>query len=407
MLTYYRPPRHRLLGQDYYKRLLATGPSGYWPLWDNAGAQAQGLILSAASENLVSNPTFEALHGIETFAGWRDRAGTGAIADEGTIVHAGSHAAKLTRGDDDNLWISQDLKVVPGDTLSLSFWARGDGSVAGRYCLYDLINAGWIVAFTTTGVTAAAYSEVTASPTVPAGCTRLRLYLAGPTEAGSVYFDDCTLTGTGSLHGSYAPSGVTLAQPGIGDGKAAASFSGAATCVLLGSNRFNAVWDGDLGSAIVWGKMSTAQWADTAEHRYLFHAKSANDPHAYIVFGKQNVAKTLFWRRKQADGKDTNEQTYAFGTGPVTWFCMGYCWDTTTPRLRGYLYVPGSLPFTEVFSMAGGDMDAWSTNPVNDYNTALMAGSTEAQEWTGLGAHACYWGGRTLSKAEMQHVMVL
>jgi len=229
----------------------------------------------------------------------------------------------------------------------------------------------------------------------------------GPTQAGSVYFDDATLTGTGTLHGSYPATGVTLGAVGIGDGRSGATFSGTATCALIGSNRFDAVWDGDLGSAIAWGKMTTAQWADTAEHRYMFHVKSAADPNCYVVFGKQNVAKTLFWRRKQADGSDTNEQTHLFSTGPETWFCMGYTWDTTTPRLRGYLYVPGTLPFTEVFTIAGADMDAWGTNPANDYNSVIMAGSTAAQEWTGDGAHVCYWAGQALSYAQMQHVMVL
>jgi len=154
--------------------------------------------------------------------------------------------------------------------------------------------------------------------------------------------------------------------------------------------------------------MTSAQWADTAEHRYLFHPKSAADANVYLVFGKNSAAQTLFWRRKAGSGLDTNEQTYAFSpAGPAdTWFCMGMTWNQATPRLRGYLYVPGVLPFTEQFDEAGSDVDPWGTNPVDDYNTVIMAGATDAQEWAGDGAHVAYWS-RQLSKAEMQHVMVL
>jgi len=412
MLTFYRPARSRVLSQAYYTRLLKMSPSGYWPLWDGHGARATSLITAQASENLLSYGTFETAGSTETFAGWIDRAGTGAIADEGSIVHAGSHACKLTRGDDNNLWVYQDVVVVPGDSLALSLWARGDGSVGGRYALYDLINSAWIKEMTATAVTATSYAQVQAAITVPATCTLARLYLAGPTAAGSVYFDDVTLTGLGTLHGSYSPSGVTYGQAGIGDGHSACSFSGTATSVLIGSKRFNAIWDPNLGSAIAWGKIAASDWTDTAEHRYLFHPKSSADPNYYIVFGKNgDAAHTLFWRRKVGNGKDSNEHTYAFDpAGPdALWFCMGMTWDTTTPRLRGYLYVPTVLAFTQVFDEAGADMDEWSTttHPVDDYNTCLMAGATQAQEFVGSGAHACYWGGKALSAADMRHAMVL
>jgi len=395
-------------GRPYYKKVLSYAPTAYWPLWEPSGYMAKSLVVNdVAAENLLSYGGFEtdsASHGL-TFAGWQQRVGTGAIADEGVLVHSGSHAAKLTRGTDDNTWIYEDVKVVPGDSLSLSFWARGDGSVSGRYAAYDRTNSAWIIGFTTTGVTGAAYAEVTDTVIVPATCGVIRLYLAVSTSAGDVYFDDVSLDGQGVLDGAYPPSGATLGQPGIGDGHTSAQFTGVATSVYIGSNRFDAVWNGDKGSAIAWGRMSAAQWADVAEYRYLFHPKSANDAHYYVAFGKASVANRLAWRRKVGLGLDTNEQTYTFGAAPGGWVCMGYVWDITVPNLRGYLYAPDDLAFTEVFDIAGADMNAWGTHPVNDINTVLMAGSTEAQEWTGWGAHVAYWAGQAFTAVQMQQLM--
>ena len=71
----------------------------------------------------------------------------------------------------------------------------------------------------------------------------------------------------------------------------------------------------------------------------------------------------------------------------------------------GYVYVPGELAFTEVFDVAGLDMNPWGAHPVTDLNTVLMAGSTSAQEWIGWGAHVAYWRGRALTAEETKQII--
>jgi hypothetical protein len=399
--------RRRIWG-GYTNKLLGYGPDVYWPLSDASGIVGKSLICNTAIENLVANPGFEYTGGAN-WTGWVERVGTGAIADEGVIVHSGSHAAKLTRGADSSTWIYQYIKVIPGETLALSLYARGDGTNEGRYAVYDYNNSAWITPMTVTGVAAAAYAEVTDTIDVPATCNLITLYLAVPTTGGLCYFDDISITGVGTLDGAYVGSGITLGQPGIGDGNPAAHFDGNNTTFFTGSQRFNAVWDGDVGTAIAWGCIAAADWTDTDAYRYLFHPKSMNDAHYYVVFGKADVAHRLIWRRKAGAGKNVNEQSYTFApTGPDnTWFCMGYTWDINVPNLRGYLYAPGVLDFTEVFDVAGADMDAWGDHPVTDQSCVMMAGGLSGQEFEGKGAHIAYWAGRAFTAAQMQDIMTL
>ena len=237
----------------------------------------------------------------------------------------------------------------------------------------------------------------------------MKLYFAVPTAAGSCYFDDVTVTGETSLNGSYSGAGITFGQPGIGDGNTSVNFNGVTTFVLVGSNRLDAVWNGDKGSAIAWGNIAAGDWTDVAEFRYLFHMKSINDSSVYLAFGKHNVAHQIFWRRKLGVAVSDNEQTYTFApSGPTSFFCMGYVWDVSVPRLRGYVYAPGVLPFTEVFNVAGADMNAWGDHPVsNGLDALLMAGSPSAQEFEGDSAHIAYWAGQALTAGQMQNVMML
>jgi hypothetical protein len=102
------------------------------------------------------------------YCNWAETAGDGAVADEGALVHGGTHAAKLTAGANRTTLIRISSYVVngavtgrPGSVYTLSFWTRGDGVNAGRYSVYDNTNAADIKASTSTGVTGADYTQVT------------------------------------------------------------------------------------------------------------------------------------------------------------------------------------------------------------------------------------------------------
>lgn len=140
--------------------------------------------------------------GADVWGSWVEAAGNGTIADEGTLVHGGSHAAKLTRGTPTNASIYLTIAVTAGARYGVEFWTRGDGTVGGQYSFYDATNAAAITTATATGVTGAAYQRISTSVLAPVGCTSLRLYLYAPTAAGSAYFDDVVVQ---SMPATYTP----------------------------------------------------------------------------------------------------------------------------------------------------------------------------------------------------------
>ncbi len=146
--------------------------------------------------NLLSNGGFETGgSGGNTFASWTNDNGDGTIADEGTLILGGAHAAKLTAGASANTFLYQIRTVTPGLTYTYSFWTRGDGTRSGRYGVFDNTHSAWLVGFnTSTGVAGTTYALVNRSFQAPAGCTQVALYCQCPaTNAGIAYFDDVSL----------------------------------------------------------------------------------------------------------------------------------------------------------------------------------------------------------------------
>lgn len=150
--------------------------------------------LTGPTTNLLDNPGFEtAGGGPDIFAVWVEAPVSGTISDETTVVHGGSHAAKMLTGDDyiyPNLY--QDVTVVPGESYTLSGYARGDGTNVGVYAIYDLTNAAYIGNHQRPAGEASAYAAFSATVTIPAGCVSVRIWFFGTLGgAGSYcYWDD-------------------------------------------------------------------------------------------------------------------------------------------------------------------------------------------------------------------------
>ncbi len=150
--------------------------------------------------NQPPNGDFErlGLGGADIWDDWLEfpSIGGGIIADEGILVHSGSHACKITCGH--AVWFAEvtqlTMPVTPGWLYDFSIWARGDGANAGRYSIGGLGVADNIIAVTSTGVTAAAYSEVAVSFIAPAGCTQIEIHLLDSGVVGGIsWFDDVSL----------------------------------------------------------------------------------------------------------------------------------------------------------------------------------------------------------------------
>jgi len=151
--------------KSVYNKILSTRPSNllaYLPLHETSGTVAKNYAPPRTGINIVRNPGFElpGAGGADVYGSWVESAGDGAIADETTLFHSGLHACKLTSGATSNTSIYGTQKVTPGVAYSVSFWARGDGTNAGRYKIYDATNSADIVATATTGVTGTSYSQV-------------------------------------------------------------------------------------------------------------------------------------------------------------------------------------------------------------------------------------------------------
>ena len=414
-------------GMSYANRILATQPDSllYWPLSDAEGRVCTERTGKTVALDLIENGNFETAGagGADVFALWTESAGTGALADEGTLVHAGSHAVKLTAGSTKNTVIRPGnassaaglINVIPGTACTLIFWTRGDGTNAGRYSIYDANNAGYIRTTVTTGVAGTDYAQVSYSFTVPAGCFSIQITLWCPNvEGGISYFDDVALTCNYPYSGVYQPSGITYGQPGVG-GTLCTFHNGTDSGILVGSKAFGQIWNGNVGSMVAWGKVAAAaQWTDASTFRYeALHVKARQDLTVYLVMGKSSTNHTLSWRRRIGAG-DVNaqfEHVHTFApTGPLGWFCQGMSWDMVSnpKKIRCYLYVPGVLAWTKVYddTPETGIQD-WdnATYTPDDANTVIAAGSLTQQEWIGNADHNALWNGVVLSDAEMRYVM--
>ena len=148
------------------------------------------------SLNKLLNPRFETAGtgGADVWANWSEEVADGAIANETTIVHEGTDAAKLTAGPSLNTRVYQDFAVTAGKKHRLRFWTQGDGTYGGRYYLYDLTNSDYIQALVATGVTETAWAILMKEWTAPTGCNAVRFQMRCPgTNTGVCYFDTCDI----------------------------------------------------------------------------------------------------------------------------------------------------------------------------------------------------------------------
>ena len=260
--------------------MRALNPIAYWPLWEASGSVAYDYAIVD-----ILNGGFETAGagGADVWATWAETAGDGALANETTIVHGGSDAAKVTAGATANTKVAQTCGVIPGHVYTLSFWTRGDGTNGGRYGVYDVSNSADIVAAVATGVTGTTYTQKTATFIAPAGCISVRIDLWCPTtNTGIAYFDDVSMPGPGKHNGVY--SNVTLGQPGIGDGRTSALFVPASGSYV---NLFSAGLAADFNATeltfSVWAKVSAAGvWTDsTFRTLMIFRADSNNEMEIY------------------------------------------------------------------------------------------------------------------------------
>lgn len=155
-----------------------------------------GLFEGGFGAELVSNSGFEVAGagGADVFGSWIEIASDGTIADEGSIVAHGSHAAKLTAGPSLDTRLLAQCAVAAGKTYRLTFFTRGEGTNPTYYSVYDITNATYIIPPASTGISTVSYSVFQTDFVVPAGCNQVYVGIWCPVANGAVsYFDDVSL----------------------------------------------------------------------------------------------------------------------------------------------------------------------------------------------------------------------
>lgn len=151
------------------------------------------------TSNLISNSGFETYSGTQddgtadTFTDWTVDNATGKVEATAT-VNGGTNAVKLVYSVGPAITqIYRAITVGSEKTYRLKFYTRGDGTVGGRYAVYDNTNGAYIRSIVATNETSTSYDLVTYDFQSPAGCTEIIIYFLCSTAAGTVYFDDIEL----------------------------------------------------------------------------------------------------------------------------------------------------------------------------------------------------------------------
>ena len=395
-----RLDRTRRQSVSYSQKVLSTGPIRYWPLDEKAGAVAYDLAqanmltpqagvhtavayggvgigdgrtslaydgstsytniytVEMAGTERLTNGGFETAGGggADVFGTWGETAGDGAIADETVLVHSGSHAAKLTAGATANTNIYDNLStvgdIVPGSIYQWPFWTRGDGTNAGFYRLFDVTNAAWITAKTTTGVSGTSYQLVTVTFTAPALCTRVGIYFWCPAVNGGIaYFDDVSV-------------------------KAVNPFNGAE------------------GTLLIWAKVSGAGvWTDGGL-RYTAQLSVDDNLHR-VTLRKGTANNTLQWLYA-ANG--TNELVADATVTLTGWFSMAITWSKSAEQMKAYLN-GAQNGSTQVA------LGTWAGALSSSYCLVGAEGTGPTSLWSGSLAHCALWS-KALTPAEISYLSI-
>lgn len=209
-------------------------------------------------------------------------------------------------------------------------------------------------------------------------------------RVGTVSYDWVRRSQGSDQDGAY--TGVTLGEPGIGDGRTSPYFDGVNdfnnvfTATLQG--RFNGVE----GTAMAWARVANSGvWTDGADR--------------YIVNLRVNAGNNLFIRRNGANNNRIRWRYEAGGiartvdlTGPnhTDWFFVALTWSASagaTGEVRAYY----NGVQTGAIQVALG---AWAGNLAAG-NTVIGAYSTApANVWHGYIAHCAVWN-RALTPQEL------
>jgi len=200
--------------------------------------------------------------------------------------------------------------------------------------------------------------------------------------SGSIAFD----RSGNNRNGAYV--GVTLGQPGIGDGRTAPSFDGATSYCNIYSASLAAAFNGAAGSQTIWCKVAGAGvWLDGVTRRAMYALVDASNRAGLFKPTTASEIDCLY----VAGGTALGAAKTAFS--PTGWFHLALTWNKVADQMILYVNSIAITPVSTGLGVFAGALSATQTI-IGSLSTAA------AQVWSGNLAHGALFN-RTLSAAEV------
>lgn len=177
--------------------------------------------------------------------------------------------------------------------------------------------------------------------------------------------------------GAY--TGVTLGQPGIGDGRTCPFFDGATSYNDIYSVPFAADFNPNTGTVIEWVRVvNVGAWTDGVERRGLTVAVDGNN---FVILRKSAAANRLDWYYRSGGVQNLRGRVGLTTTG---WICMAMTWNKPADEVRAYYN-----GVQEGATMNG--LGVWAGALNANLCVIGAADNTPALVWHGWKAHAALW----------------
>lgn len=184
-------------------------------------------------------------------------------------------------------------------------------------------------------------------------------------------------------------SNVTLAQPGIGDGKTSMLFNGTSSYVNIYSAELASAFSGAEGTLMVWVRVANAGvWAD-ATSRYVVEVKV--DANNYLQIWRSTTNNRLAWAYNAGNTLEliTNDQA------GLDWLCLALTWSKS-----GNLVVAYRNGVQVNTSTALG---VWAGALSSEMTVIGAVNATPESVWSGSIAHVALWN-TPLSAAQIAYL---
>ena len=147
-------------------------------------------------------------------------------------------------------------------------------------------------------------------------------------EQAGVVVTDVAHAAPSAYNGAYA--GVTLNQPGIGDGNGCPSFNGTTSKANVYTAALAAAFPGDEGSLLLWGRVADANvWTESWRSLMRLQVNGSNR----INLQRNSTASNLFMERIAGGANQNHSIT---GINVTTWMHIAITWSRAANQVKFY-----------------------------------------------------------------------